>query len=366
MTDYQSLGIRSIINAYATVTKYGGSLMPPEVIAAMTVAAGSFVDLAQLQRRVGERIAELTRNEGAYVTSGAAAGIVLSAAACVLRGNPDALKRFPNITGFKNEAIVHRTQRNAYDYGIQQIGMTYIEIEGSRAALRAAINERTACIFWFAGAMVSDDDIPLADVIAIARERDIPVIVDAAAQLPPVENFWRFNEMGAALALFSGGKDLRGPQPTGLMLGRRDLIESIRPISNPNHGLGRPLKVGKEEMMGVLAAVERYLQLDHEARALYCEDTVQMFCDSLNPLAGVTAERAFPNEAGQPLPWCRVTIDPAARGKSADELVQAFLHHDPAIAVSPLNETQFHLNPMTLKPGEEVIVRDACLQLLST
>ena len=364
MTDYQSLGIRPVINAYATVTKFGGSLMPPEVIAAMNEAAGSFVDLAQLQRRVGERIAELTRNEAAYVTSGAAAGVMLSAAACVLRSHPEALKLFPNIANFKNEAIVHRSHRNTYDYAVQQIGMKFVEIEPSHADLRAAINERTACIFWFQGAMNSPDDIPLADMIAIANEDDIPVIVDAAAQLPPVENLWRFTEMGAALALISGGKDLRGPQPSGLMLGRGDLIESIRPISNPNHGLGRPLKVGKEEMMGLLAAVERYLMLDHAARALYCEDTVQMFCHSLNPLAGVCAERAYPNEAGQPLPWCRVTIDPAVLGKSADDLVSAFLDHDPAIAVSPLNETQFHLNPMTLNPGEETIVRDACLALI--
>ena len=180
-----------------------------------------------------------------------------------------------------------------------------------------------------------------------------------------MENLWRFTEMGAALALFSGGKDLRGPQSPGLMLGRRDLIDSIRPISNPNHGLGRPFKVGKEEMMGILAAVERYLQLDHDARAQYCEDAVTLFCEALNPLPGVCAEREFPNEAGQPLPWCRVTIDPCILGKSADEIVQAFLAHEPGIAVSPLNERQFHLNPMTLNPGEELIVRDACLKLLT-
>ena len=148
------------------------------------------------------------------------------------------------------------------------------------------------------------------------------------------------------------------------MLGRRDLIDCIRPISNPNHGLGRPLKVGKEEMMGSLAAVERYLKLDHAARARYCEETVRFFCDALNPLPGVDAQRAFPNEAGQPLPWCRVTIDSALIGKSAQELVTDFLNHDPAIAVSPVDDARFHLNPMTLNPGEEIIVRDACLQLL--
>ncbi len=365
MTNYDSLGIRPVINAYATVTKFGGSLLPPEVLAAMNDAARGFVDLADLQCRVGQRIAQLTRNEAAYVTSGAAAGIVLASAAAVLLKQPEALQRFPDITDFNNEAIIFRGQRNPYDYSIKQTGLTYLEIDSSAAELRAAISERSACVFWFPRGECSSDGIALADVIAIADERDIPVIVDAAAQLPPAENLWRFTEMGAALALFSGGKDLRGPQSSGLMLGRRDLIDSIRPISNPRHGLGRPFKVGKEEMMGLLAAVERYLGLDHEARAQYCEETVRLFCDALNPLPGVSAERDFPNEAGQPLPWCRVTVDPVVLGKDAADIVAAFLAHEPAIAVSPLNETQFHLNPMTLNPGEEIIVRDACLQLLA-
>lgn len=365
MIDYQALGIRPLINAYATVTKYGGSLMPPEVLKAMNAAAGGFVDLAQLQQRVGDRIAQLTGNQAAYVTSGAAAGIELAAAAAVLHKHPEALKRFPDIAAFNNDAIIFRGQRNPYDYSIQAVGLTYVEIDGSPADLRAAISERTAGIFWFPRGESDAGEISLAQVIAIANDRDIPVIVDAAAQLPPVENLWRFTEMGAAIALFSGGKDLRGPQSTGLMLGRRDLIDSIRPISNPNHGLGRPFKVGKEELMGALAAVERYLKLDHAARAQFCEEAVRLFCETLNPLAGVCAVREFPNEAGQPLPWCRVTLDFRVLGKSADDIVAAFLAHDPAIAVSPLNEAQFHLNPMTLNPGEEVIVRDACLQLLA-
>ena len=364
MTDYQSLGVRPLINACATMTKYGGSLMPREVLAAMNEAAKAFVDLQHLQRRAGERIAELTRNESAYVTSGAAAGIMLASAAAVLYKHPDALQCFPHIAAFQNEAIIFRSQRNPYDYAIQQTGLKYREIEAEPAALRAAISERTACVFWFHGALVRAHDMPLNELIAIAAEHDIPVIVDAAAQLPPVENLWRFTEMGAALALFSGGKDLRGPQSSGLMLGRSDLVESIRPISNPNHGLGRPMKVGKEEIMGALAAVERYLTLDHAARERYCEETVAMFCAALNPLPGVRAERAFPNEAGQPLPRCQVTIDVAVIGKSGEEIVQAFFAHDPAIAVAPDSETSFFLNPMTLNPGEELIVRDACLHLL--
>lgn len=364
MSNYDSLGIRPLINANATLTKLGGSLMPPEVLRAMNEAANCFVDLPLLQRKVGERIAELTRNEAAYVTSGAAAGVMLAATACVLRHHPEVGMDFPQIAALKNEAIVHRNQRNGYDFAVQQAGLRFVEIEPAPSALRAAINEKTAGIFWFEGRLVEQNDTPLPELIAIAQERDLPVVVDAAAQLPPLENLWRFTEMGAALALFSGGKDLRGPQPTGLMLGRQDMIESIRPISVPNHGLGRPLKVGKEELMGALAAVERYLKLDHAARAAYCEDCVRIWRDALNPLPGICAERDFPNEANQPLPWCLITVDPDALGRSANELVAAFLENDPAISVFGVDETRFRLNPMTLKPGEEVIVRDACLALL--
>ena len=289
---------------------------------------------------------------------------MLASAASVLHHHPQAERMFPQIADLRHEAIIMRTQRNPYDFAIQQVGLKFVEIEPEPAALRGAINDKTACIFWFPGRLAAEGDLTLADVIEIAEGQGIPVIVDAAAQLPPVSNLSRFTEMGAALALFSGGKDLRGPQSSGLMLGRRDFIESIRPLSNPNHGLGRPLKVGKEELMGLLAAVERYLRIDHEARAQYCEDCVVMWSEAINPLAGVQAERDFPNEAGQPLAWCRVTVDRAVIGKTADDLVAAFLAHDPAIAVSPLDETSFHLNPMTLSPGEELIVRAACVQLL--
>ncbi|MCY4018974.1 MAG: aminotransferase class V-fold PLP-dependent enzyme [Chloroflexi bacterium] len=364
MSHYDALGIRPIINANATLTKLGGSLMPPEVLRAMNEAAGCFIDLPLLQRRVGERIADLTRNEAAYVTSGAAAGVMLAATACVLYHHPEVGMDFPQIASLKNEAIVHRNQRNGYDFAVQQTGMRFVEIDPTPTALRDAINEKTACIFWFAGRLVEETDTPLQEVIAIADEHKLPVVVDAAAQLPPPENLWRFTEMGAALALFSGGKDLRGPQPTGLMLGRRDMIESIRVISVPNHGLGRPLKVGKEEMMGLLAAVERYLEMDHAAREAYCEDCVRLWRDALNPLPGVCAEHDFPNEANQPLPWCLISVDPDVLGRSASDLVAAFLEGEPAISVFEVDETRFRLNPMTLNPGEEFIVRDVCLKLL--
>lgn len=370
MTIYDDLGIRRIINANATLTRLGGSLMPPEVLAAMREAAACFVDLAELQRRAGERLAALTHNEAAYISSGAAAGLALATAACVTGPNADLVTRFPHLDGLKNEVVVHRTQRNGYDYAVRQTGVRLVEIgsvEGTRAAdLEAAIHERTAAVFWFAGALTTPADLPLPEVIRIAHARGVPVVVDAAAQLPPVSNLWDFTRQGVDLALFSGGKDLRGPQSSGLVLGRRDLIEACRLHGNPNQAIGRPMKVGKEEMLGLLAAVERYLALDHDARAQFCEAAVQCWCDALNPVAGVAAERAFPNEAGQPLPRCRVTFDPSILGQTRDDVLRRLMEGDPAVSAAPAGDDGIFLNPMTLEAGEDTLVLNRLLAVLRT
>ena len=251
MDIYTQLGIRPIINASATLTKLGGSLMPPEVMEAMAAASRHFVDLNVLQRAVGDRIAALTGNEAAYVSSGAAAGLTLATAACIAGKDPAAIAQMPDLTGLKNEVIIHRTHRNGYDHAVRQAGVRVVEI-GSQAGttaqdLEQAISAQTVAIFWFQGAMTGHGDLPLPEVIRVAKDHDIPVIVDAAAQLPPVSNLWHFTvELGAALVVFSGGKDLRGPQSSGLILGRRDLIEACALNGCPNHSIGRPMKVGKE------------------------------------------------------------------------------------------------------------------------
>ena len=264
--------------------------MPSEVLQAMNEAANCFVDLPELHIRVGERIAELTHNEAAYVACGAAAGLVLASAACITGTNPECVNRFPDLTGLKNEIIVHRTHRNGYDYAVRQTGAKLVEIgqaSGTTAQdLEQAITPQTAAFFWFQGIMTTPYDLPLPEVVRIARSQGIPVVVDAAAQLPPVSNLWSFTEMGVDLVIFSGGKDLRGPQSSGLILGRKDLIEACRLHGSPNANIGRPMKVGKEEMLGLLAAVERYLHLDHEERSQYCEDAVQLWTNALNRVPG--------------------------------------------------------------------------------
>ncbi len=269
----------------------------------------------------------------------------------------------------KDEVIIHRTHRNGYDHAVRQVGVRVVEIGYSTGTahweLESALSARTAAIFWFQGAMTGRGDLPLPAVIEVARAHGVPVIVDAAAQLPPVENLWRFTEMGADLAIFSGGKDLRGPQSSGLILGRRALIEACARNGNPNHSIGRPMKVGKEEMVGLLAAVRRYLRLDHEARARYCEQVVVEWNAALNRLPGVSARRDYPNEAGQPLPRSLVVIDAAVAGVSRDQVVARLAADSPSIAVASAGAEALYLNPMTLEPGEETIVLERLAEALT-
>jgi uncharacterized pyridoxal phosphate-dependent enzyme len=369
MSLYEELEIRPVINACATLTRLGGSLMPPEVLDAMAEAARCFVDVAEMQRQVGARIAALTQNEAAYVCSGAAAGLALSTAACITGADPEAIGRLPDLTGLKDEVVIHRAHRNGYDHAVRQIGVRVVEIGDktgtTRAELECALSPRTAAIFWFQGAMTGSGDLPLPDVIEVANAHSVPVVVDAAAQLPPVENLWRFTQMGAALAVFSGGKDLRGPQPSGLILGRRDLIAACALNGNPNHSIGRPMKVGKEEMAGLLAAVRRYVRLDHAARARQCEQIVADWNAALNQLPGVSARRDFPNEAGQPLPRSLVTLDADTIGVDRHEVMERLRTGNPGIAVAPCGKDALYLNPMTLEPGEEQIVLERLIASLA-
>ncbi len=368
MNLYKELGLEPVINANATLTRLGGSVMPPEVVQAMVEASTCFIELDELQRRIGDRIAELTHNEAAYVSSGAAAGLALATAACVAGTDLAAINRLPDVSGLKDEVIIHKSHRNGYDHGVRQVGVKVVEIGSSLSTepweLESAITPQTAAVFWFQGVMTGHADLPLETVIEIATAHDVPVIVDAAAQVPPTENLWRYTQMGAALAIFSGGKDLRGPQSSGLILGRRDLIEACRVNASPNHSIGRPMKVGKEEMAGLLAAVKRYLAIDQDQRAEQDEEIVGGWCAELNRIDGVHAERSFPNEALQPLPRAKVTFDPERVGLSRNEIADAMLNGSPRISVANADQDGIFLNPMTLADGEDEIVLARLLRIL--
>ena len=360
MDVYDELGVKKVINGLATVTMLGGSLMPPEVVSAMAEAARYFVEIDELQEKAGRKIAELTHNEAAYVSCGAAAGLVLSTAACIAGMDEEKRARLPFTEGMRNEILIHRRGRVGYDFAIRQAGGKLIEVgddAGATAAqLEGAINERTAGIFVFYKNLLMDGQVPLEEQIAIAKRHHVPLVIDAAAHLPPVENLRRFTQMGADLVLFSGGKGLCGPQSSGLILGRRDLIQACAFHAPPRPFIGRPMKAGKEEIAGLLAAVRWYTGLDHRARMDAYEEQVAWMIAALNVDIRLCAVRSFPNEAGQPLPRVELTLNEGALGMTRDELLARLYAGNPAVALAAAGTKGVFINPQTLQPGEERIV----------
>lgn len=360
MDIYDALGVRKIINGSATLTMLGGSRMPAEVIQAMNEAAQHFVSIDELQEKAGQQIAKLTHNEAAYVSCGAAAGLALSTAACIAGCDPDLRERLPYTEGMKNEVIIHRRGRVGYDFAIRQVGAKLVIVgteEGASAdEFEAAINVRTAAVFVIYKNLLMDGQVPLEQQIEIAHRHRVPLIVDAAAQIPPVENLWRFTQMGADLAIFSGGKGLCGPQSSGLILGRRGLIEACAFHACPRAYIGRPMKAGKEEIVGLLAAVRWYLNLDHEQLMQTYEDQVANVLAAFAGQPHLTAARSFPNEAGQPMPRAEILFDESAIGITRDEILNRLYEGTPAVALAPSGMNGVFVNPQTLAPGEEMII----------
>lgn len=361
MTTYEDLGIRPLINANSMKTTLSGTLMPPPVVEAMREAATCFVDMFELQAAVSARLATLTRNEGALVCTGASAGLVLTSLACMTGADLGAIARLiahgPKAVP-KREIIVQCGQRNPYDPALRLAGARLIQVGNTLQTfaweLEAAITDQTAAVVYFAGGHLGFGSLPLDDVVRIAHAAGVPVIVDGAAQLPPRENLWRFTERGADLALFSGGKELRGPQSSGLIVGRKELIEACSMHASPHQRFCRSMKVGKEEMMGLLAAVTCYLEGDEEAERGRCEQIVGDWVTSLSSIGGVSAVRDFPGTDGRPLPRAIVSFN--GRQLSGEEARLALLRGDPAVAVATAGPVAIYLNPELVQPGEEAVV----------
>jgi D-glucosaminate-6-phosphate ammonia-lyase len=372
---YDRLGVRPVINCATSYTRLGGSVMAPQVAQAMADAAGCFVRLDELQEAVGSRIASLTGNDAAYVTNGAAAGLALATAACMTGDDLAAMARLPHdVAGLRHEIIVHRTQRNFYDFAIRQVGGRLVEIghamETASWELDAAFNERTAAVFYFAGTHLNRQTLPLPLVIERAHAFGVPVIVDAAAQIPPVTGLWHYTvDLGADLAIFSGGKGLAGPQNSGLVVGRADLIRAISLNGPPNQRIGRPMKVGKEAMIGLLTAIERYLDPDLAAgRAMQEADWsagIHQWTEVWSRYApdGVSLVRHETNEAGEPIPRLVIRFaDGAPLGR--DEFVHALHATEPRIEVVIPDETSVALSFHLLLDGQAEIVEDRVRTLL--
>jgi L-seryl-tRNA(Ser) seleniumtransferase len=368
---YERLGVRKLINAEGTVTALGGCRMEPEVTDAMARASRHFVDLHELLIKSGAYVAELIGVEAALITAGAAAGLALATAACIAGDDPATVQRLPDAEGKPTRVAIHRCHRNGYDQAVRQVGAELVEFGWIKETypwqLEAAIDRRTAAVAYFVE-FSERGSLPLETVIEIAHHHGVPVIVDAAAELPPVHNLWRFTKAGADLTVFSGGKDIRGPQSSGLIVGRKDLIETCTRHACPNYSIGRAMKTGKEEIIGLVVALERYLSQDREAEDAQWEAQVAHLMQRLEMLPGVSARRAFPVGPGRrpgTIPRVYVEWDAATLDLTVQELVDKLYAGDPPIAVGRLDGVLV-LNPQTLDWGEEQIVADRIVELLSS
>ena len=361
MNIYEELGLKTIINASDTYTVIGGSRMEPEVLSAMAEAARHFVDLEELQERVGERLAELTRNEACYVTSGAAAGVLLSAAACMTGERPELAAKLPDSSGMRNEFLICACQKGqslSFWHMIETAGGKIVWVDSDEAAFEAAMGDRTAGIFCFPGALDWEEALPLEVLVDIGRRNRIPVIVDAAAQLPPVERLWEYTRgYGADLAIFSGGKYIRGPQSTGMILGSKELIRACRINGSPNEMIGRPSKVGKEEFIGLLTALERLMSADFTALNRTYHAYLDEVTQALEGIPGIKTYKTSTGTLGQSYPLLIIELP---EGMNGDKV-----HHDmrkgvPAIDIRCFfwrNEyDKVFVNPICLEPHEPAII----------
>jgi D-glucosaminate-6-phosphate ammonia-lyase len=383
---YEQLGVPTLINAVGPSTRLSGGIMRPEVAEAMTQASQYCVDIAQLQARAGRLIAAYTGAEAGYVTNGAAAGLLLGTAACVTGLDPSKMNRLPDTRGMKNQVVMARSHRNFYDHAVRTAGVELVEVgiadRFSGAGVRdteaweieAALTDQTACVLYVAHAHSQPD---LAAVVEVAHRQGVPVLVDAAGQLPPASNLTHFISLGADLVCFSGGKTIGGPQSSGLLCGRRDLIQAAalqhldldifydqwEPPPElidknalpgaPHHGIGRPCKVGKEEIAGLLKALELFVAEDPKARREGWRQKMAALIDAAGDLPHASLELADDPKRSE-IPAVNLRLDEEALGFTAFELVLRLQRGTPSIQANPtyVDQAMVTFGPMCLRDGE--------------
>jgi L-seryl-tRNA(Ser) seleniumtransferase len=330
---YESIGVRPLINCRGTLTVIGGSLELPEVRAAKEAAAGHYAQLDELMEAISKRLAALTKAEWGIVTSGCAAAMAHATAACVAGANPDLHVRIPDLTGFeKDEVIIPRESRNVYDSAIRSVGVRIIQPETAEE-FEAAIGPRTAMAYIFANSRMEEGPLTTDDVIRISNDHNVPVLVDAAAEILTTPS--TYLERGATMVAYSGGKCIRGPQCAGLLLGRKDLVQSAWINSAPHHGYGRAMKVGKEEMIGMLMAVEMWVKRDHPGEWRKWLGWLDHIADRVASIDGVeTSVRRKPGEGlSNRSPSLRIQWDSEELGITGAEVSELLYNGEPRIAL---------------------------------
>jgi L-seryl-tRNA(Ser) seleniumtransferase len=360
---FRELGVRPFINAAGTYTAMTASLMPPQVIDAITYASRHYVMLDELHDRVGARIATLLQCQAAMVTSGAASALTLATAGVLTGTDAKKVVDLPNLAGMKSEAIIQKAHRFGYDHAVRNCGVRLVEVE-TRDEMERAITAQTAMMLFYnnnnAEGRIRDEEF-----VQIGRKHGVPTLNDAAADVPPVENLWKYTRMGFDLVAFSGGKGLRGPQSAGLLLGRKDLIAAARLNAPPNgNTVGRGMKVNKEEMVGMLAALELYLATDHAAEQREFEARAQTIRSSAAAVPGVKAEIFVPEVANH-VPHVRISWDAAAKGITPTDAVNRLRAGEPSIGTRTEGDAVV-VGVWMMRPGEEKIVARRLREVLES
>lgn len=327
---FKELGVTPIINAGVTMTYLSGSLMLPEVLEAINSTAHDFANMYELQDKVGARIAEMLHCEAAMVTSGAACGMVLGTAACITGTDPEKIKMLPNFPGVRPEVIMQKTHRYLFDQAITTTGARIVEVQGFEEMDRA-FNEHTVMTLFFNAA--GESSITREEFVALSKKHKVPSFMDAAADVPPVENLFKYQKMGFDLVTFSGGKMIRGPQSAGLLFGRKDLIEAAKLNHSPHEApIGRPMKVNKEEIFGMYAALKAYLERDHEKEWQDWLERIKRIQSTVETIPGITGETSVNPGPANAFPSLKLTWDEQKVRINARGVAEALMKGSPRIA----------------------------------
>ena len=357
---YADLGIRPFINCIGTITTLSGSLALPEVRQAMNEAATGYVKIAELMDAVGRRIAELMQCEYGLVTAGCAAALTQVTAACVAGDDPEKIARLPDTEGLKDEIIVQRSHRVGYDRAVTAVGTRFIEVE-TREELEAAYSDRTAMIFIF-GDAAERGQISVAEMAASGHARGVPSFVDAAAERPDAPNWYL--EQGVDAVAYSGGKCLRGPQASGLVLGRKALLQAAFLNGCPHGSIGRPMKVGKEEIMGLLAAVEQWVMRDHQAEWQEWERRLAVISEAATAFTTVETSISQPGRSNV-APHLSISWDAGQLDLSGSEVAVRLSSGEPRIELGG-GENGISINPYMMEEGDAEQVAQRLTAVLST
>ena len=355
---YSSVGVRPLINCKGTLTMYSGSVMLPEVRQAMIEASRKYVHIEELIEGAGRRIGEIMRTEFGLVTNGCAAALCQVTAACVAGTNPDHIARLPDTTGMKNEVITLETHRHAYDHAIRMVGITLVEVDDDADSLRAAFNKRTAMVAIF-GDRAGDGVLTVREIVDTAHVHGVPVLVDAAAERPDVPNPYLTD--GVDAVAYSGGKCLRGPQASGLVLGRRDLLWAAFMNGAPHHSIARPMKAGKEEIMGLLAAVERWVERDHEAEWKEWEGYLQTVTGAIATLPSIRTAVRQPGRSNV-APVLHINWDTSVIDINPNEVARQLSEGEPRIEMG--GGDGLSIMPYMMESGEDTLVAARLREIL--